>query len=193
MKTTTLIFILFFSTALRAQNRKTLLKEINNYKYTVYEKESLATDTNNLEILIQKYFEKKDFRFALKQNDTLTFIKKVSVTYKSETHDRETHSYKTGKHENGFALFYVLIYLRNSKKQPQQPLIKSYQENLTNIKTRSVVLGRHHFNKIAFYDYLHSNTNKTKIELSLNLLEKINHYNSQQLKEKRKLIAGRDY
>ena len=54
-------------------------------------------------------------------------------------------------------------------------------------------LGKPHFDKLPMLKFLYQYVYHKKIPLSKELNNKINTYNAQQKKDKKKLIAGRDY
>jgi len=193
MKTIYLLIALLLSSFSFAQNRKSLVKEINAYKYNIYESETLPTTKNELIILIQHYFSDNKYRFAYEKNDTLTFVKSVPVTYKNQSYEREIYNYKAGRYEERTAKFYVEVQLRSSNTKQKIPNIYAQLEHPNNLDFNVTQMGESRFNNLDFYRYLHLNIFGSKLKLSPELYTKIENYNSQQTKEKNKLIAGKDF
>lgn len=193
MKTILLSLTLFFAFFSFAQNRKEILKEINSYKKITYENETLTTDTSGLKILIQDFFKHKKYHFVYEQQNTLTFVKNVPIMHKTQNYDREVYHYRAGRYEEMAAKYFVNVVLQSSNGKTKQPHVYANQEIFRNRTTVSETLGKHRFNELEFYSYLHEETSGTSLEMPKKLKAKIENYNTQQTKEKKKLIAGRDY
>ena len=81
MKIIYLIIALSLTTFSFAQSRKSLLKEINNYKYKVCKSTSYQSLTNQqLLQLSNEYFKKNGYKVARSTDSSMTFIKRTTAS-----------------------------------------------------------------------------------------------------------------
>lgn len=181
MKTIYLIFALFITTLIFAQNRNKLLKEVNTYQYKVCKNTSYQT-LSNLELLklSATYFTKNNFQTYASSDSAATFIKKTTVS------DRKT--YDMVKH-----LVYVKIYTLNGHKKIElTDETDFYREPFHGVEAPTN-RGAFHLDKKGYYKYMYSQLCGKDVELSEELKSKVTKYNTQQTKEKKKLLKGRDF
>jgi len=181
MKSIYLVLALLLTSFCFAQNRKALLKEINVYKSDVCKSTSYQSLTNQqLLMLSAAYFTENHYQVYESNDTSITFIKKTTASIVT-TDDKVKH------------LIYLEIQTINSlKKIILDDETIFYKDPFTGVdppKGR----GAFYLNKAAFYKYMYHNLCGNDVELSEKLKTKIEKYNKQQTKEKKQLIAERDF
>ena len=181
MKTVLLIFTLLISTFSFAQNKKSILKEITAYQYKVCKNTSYQIlSIPELIKLSAEYFSTNNYKAFESSDSSVTFIKKTTVS------DRKT--YDIAKHT-----VYVKIFtINNLKKIALNDETDFYREPFHGVEAPKR-MGSFYLDKKAYYHYMYTQLCGGNVEPTEKLKVKIAHYNAQQTKEKKKLIAGRDY
>ena len=191
MKTLFLILFITVSSFSFAQNRKSILKEINNYKHAFYSKASYDTTTFGLKLILNDYFIGEGYKVYLEKDSSVTFVKKITLIYTSEVPNGESQE-KYKRDDSEFFVSNYITSINGLKKVVIETETKNYTEPFRPI-TNKRMLGTSHFNKLKLYQYLHQKFNKEKIILSKSLVEKIKAYNAKQKNKTKKIIVGKDY
>ncbi len=178
MKHLTLVLTVFICLNTFSQNRKKILKEIEQIKNNNYYNASYDISNENLEHLIYKYFS--EYKLLNKDSNILTL-------YRIDDFDAKD-SYEKVKHK----LYLTIIIVNGLKKVTLNDEVRAYSKPFTPMPNNPVK-GGYKLNRKAFYKYLYNHTKQNKISYPKKLRTKIYTYNKKQKKEDKKIIEGRDY
>ena len=179
-----LILILYFSTICLfslGQSKKSILKDINNFKYQTHSSALFPTSTDTLKWIVYDYCEREKYEFLKEDNGYLEFSKKI---YAPHTKNQLIESY-----------VYIDILPRGLLKLIKVDTKEVVHETPFFIDGKQINKNTitHDFDKREFYEYVFKHFNKDPLILPDELSEKIEKYNAKQTKADKKIIAGRDY
>jgi len=211
MKTIYLTLALLCVTFSFAQNRKTLLKEINLHTSKTINESVFPITKDSLQIVINNYLENDGFMFHSNSDSDNVYYKTLSCFGENQFIDKEPNRYNKLIARN----FYITILLK-AQNNGISPIIQGYLSDsyiskkeyalsvTSNGGTQSLPTDRDkrscyynntifHFNENTINRFLYSYFNGNNIPFPSELKTKIEAFNNQQTKEKRQLIAGRDF
>jgi len=197
MKLITLSLLLFcFTNFSFAQTKKELQKEITNYRTNVYVSAQYETGLIQFTSVLKSYFLKEKFKQQEESDSLLLPFSKLVYLSCNENPNFNASNYggTRGKCKVTAIVSVEIITNDEYKKIKITTEHREYNRPFNKDFSQKSILGNYKFNKTELYKYLyHRLVSKEVIPLPEALINKIKNYNSQQTKEKNKLIAGRDY
>jgi len=211
MKTIYLALAILLVNLSFAQNRKSLLKEINLHKAKTINECVFPITKDSLQIVLNNYLKSDGFIFHAESDSGNVYYKTLSCSVENQFLSKTPNKYNIPIDRN----FYITINFitQNSSIYPriQSYLSDSYLSKkeyalaaTSSGGTKSLPTDKYkqtcsynndiyHFNQYTIKRFLYFHFNGSIITLPLELYTKIENYNKQQAKEKRQLIAGRDF
>ncbi len=210
MKHLVIISLLFLPLISFSLNKKELLKEINSYKAEHINNTTFINNKDSLTAIINQHFKNQELSFLTESDSGLVFYKALRCNGESQFID-------DGNKKNSNKLYRHLYVTISFIEKNNQLLLKvsdflspnyidafSYNQAVLSGGTTAFNVtnaplycfdhnGRFQFNpnQIKKDVYIHFYGNV--IPFTNELISKIKTYNSQQTKENKKLIAGKDY
>ncbi|PCJ27710.1 MAG: hypothetical protein COA97_03590 [Flavobacteriales bacterium] len=161
------------------QTRKHILKEISHYKHQICKNTSYQTSAKEIKKLSTTFFSNY---YAIKEDSiSVTFLMTKNLSFFKEYRDLKRH------------YVYVNVLTKDNQKIITiEDRTEDYDLPFADVEfSRSK--GSFKLDRKGFYNYLYQNLCGNNIEISAELDDKINSYNSKQTQERKKIINGRDY
>lgn len=193
-----------------AQNRKTILSEINSYENRIIREASYQVTGDSLSAVLSNYFTQLDYVLDTISTDGVVYLKRLLCQGEQQFLDNNTK-----KRNSIYRDFFIsIVYFQSNNKplylQIETGLIDSYtsvyeyNQAVLSLGTSSIAVSGKTpycfdkgklfgFNKMEARRFLYVHFYGNKIPFSDELNNKIAAYNASQKKEQKKIIAGRDY
>lgn len=204
------IMLICATTVMFAQSKKSMLTAINTFKNQQIKNACFNTTKDSLHQVITTYFTQQNYRPGKSPKDSLIVYKILVCRGEKQFIDKNTKT--DNRIYRKFQITTTFIQSKNNKWQPQfySELIDDYtsayaynqdvlSSGTSSMKVTSTPYKCYVKNKQFSYNpmeikrFLYVHFIGPTIPLSEDLNSKIEHYNAAQKKEKKKIIAGRDY